>query len=201
MEGKAAWPKKSPTSATSIDGGMNDGVQDDRADATPPVEAVQPKLKKRIKPIARSPSYPSLDDFILYAAVHCSGCRQVLRSRLQLSAHRDSGVCQCFFCRQSVNHDHLRVDQDFATLMEAKAWIVQEQLDRVFTIARSQDNRIVYQCRHRGMEALGKSTSTTHKQRKITSVPALNCQAVLRVDCMRVCLCEAQGTHGTDGTR
>lgn len=121
---------------------------------------------------------------------HCPKCRQVIRSQLQLQRHKESGACDRFFCRQE-NHAHDIVDESFETLIEAKAYITQTELDKFFIIKWSVDGHVLYRCRHYRMQAITppiQSDSEKHKRKK-TCVPALGCTAVLRIDQMTMCQC------------
>lgn len=103
-----------------------------------------------------------------------------------------------FFCRE-VNHDHVRMDETFASLSEAKTWIAQKQLDQVFTVERSHRSRIVYECRHHKARSHGMPLVLVFRDAgAIDKLPALNCKAVLRVDEMNVCVCQAQDTDEAD---
>lgn len=129
--------------------------------------------------------------------VHCPDCRQILRGYIALVVHQRSGACERFFCREAVCN-HVRVDENFSTSSEAKAWLAQENLDQEFFISAKKLDYAIYRCLHK-MRYYKKSPQRTklsstnvpiRRRRKCTpKYVYVDCKAPLRLDKLSCCMC------------
>lgn len=126
--------------------------------------------------------------FCSISAYHCFNCKKVFGFLANLRRHLKNPKNHVY-CGEST-HDHDLVDERFADMSEAKAWVQNKELDKTFSIASSTSDYALYYCRHRRSRA-SKQKSDNAKRRKVTPKPVYSCHAQFSIAKTTVCNCDS----------